>query len=138
MKLAIHPSARADLRRLLQIDVNVVSKLLALIREIESDPGLIDRLNIENERIEVGEFDINVMGIVSLQRKNEDIFRLKLWDTEGLLPYRIIHGNLPAGQRRRQAEIIILAVTHRDEYNYEPDHPTTKRIRADFHDERGW
>lgn len=56
-----------------------------------------------------------------------DLWRLKIWDLEkGRFNYRIIYAYQISNHCFH-----MLAVVHRD-FNYEPNHPITKRILNDY------
>lgn len=131
--LKIHSNAKSDIRELKERDVNGIGKLLALLREIGADDALLDRLNIRDCTFEVGQSGrVNAKGFAS-QRPARDLWRLKAWDCEDeLIPYRVIYAFHPASPHRKTPELEILAVVERSKYNYERDHPITKRVLRDY------
>jgi hypothetical protein len=131
--LTIHPHAADDIRSLLKQDVNGVGKLLALLSEIQSDPDLIDRLNQQGDVVEFESGEkINALRVQSVKRI-ADIWRLKAWESNShSIPYRLLYGYFQAGQFRKIPLVEILAAVARKTYNYEPDHPITLRVIADY------
>ena len=72
--------------------------------------------------------NISVRAIVSQQRAGNNLWRLKLWDLEREgIQYRLIYAFTPLSKT-----IHILAVVHRDSFNYEPDHPITRRVLSAY------
>lgn len=132
-KLHIHHHAREDIERLIKIDINGVSKLLSLLREIASDDDLLLQLNLHDSNMDLSCSDrVNVKKFIS-QRPRRDLWRLKIWCTNNrLMPYRIIYGFFQACAPNWEPEIVIFATVERSEYNYELNHPITFRIQHDY------
>lgn len=63
-----------------------------------------------------------------MKNNGVEIWRLKFWDVQGAVPYRILYAFHDAETR-----IYILAVMHRDQ-NYEEDHDLCERIIAAYHE----
>jgi hypothetical protein len=129
-------------------DINAFGRVAALLRELHANQGtaigqnLIDQLNLQDRTQKVGEQMIGNSLKIQREKLHRDLWRFKLWlvDAEGrqrLEPYRIIYGFFAASQFRKTPEIRILAVPCRtyqkeDSYDYQPDHPITLRVRADY------
>ena len=149
MKLSVETKhVSPDLKALQNFDINAYGRVAALIQELYDNQhtkigqDLIDQLNMQGREFDIG---LKMVGN-SLQIENEkldrNLWRLKLRriDAKGKLrlePYRVIYGFFPASQFRRIPEVRIFAVPCRahdkeDSYDYQPNHPITIRVRADY------
>lgn len=138
----------ADLKELMQFDINAYGRAAALIQELYNNQNsavgqdLIDQLNIQGRELDVGKHIVGHCLRIQHERLERDLWRLKLWcinerDRQFLEPYRIIYGFFSVTQHRRVPEIRIFAVPCRskqkdDSYDYEHDHPLSIRIRRDY------
>ncbi|MDD2774457.1 MAG: hypothetical protein PHU06_00730 [Gallionella sp.] len=149
MKLSIETKhVQQDLMALKDFDINAFGRVAALLRELHANQGtaigqnLIDQLNLQDRTQKVGEQMIGNSLKIQQEMLRRDLWRFKLWrvDAKGrqrLEPYRIIYGFFATSQFRKTPEIRILAVPCRtyekeDSYDYQPDHPITLRVRADY------
>jgi mRNA-degrading endonuclease RelE of RelBE toxin-antitoxin system len=121
-RLIIHKDAQQDLRALRVSRPKLWGRLVALLEEIAANARLIDMLTVqgfgsdEREPFEVSRWQ-------KYWHEGKDIWRLKFWELEYQgLPYRVIYA-----LKRGTGEHHVLAIASRD-FNYDPDHPTTRRI----------
>jgi hypothetical protein len=109
-------------------DPVTVGQILALLEQLEGDPDILDRLTQHDFGAYRTE-DFHISKWYQLWNQGNDIWRLKLWDLEDKgLRYRVIYAFMP-----RQQNYHILAIAPR-EFNYDPEHPITKRILRAYQD----
>jgi hypothetical protein len=125
--LFISPDAEHDLEELWEANLKVASRITVLLEALQHDPDLLDRLSQHNYG-QYGITDFDVSKWLSQWNQNNNLWRLKIKDLEQLgrhYRYRIIYAFLP-----RKQHYHVLAVIHRDKFNYEtdPNHPITQRI----------
>lgn len=126
LKLALHPSAKdIDIAGLWASEPIVAAKVVATLELIRADQSLLDSLtdhgfgNDQTEAIQVSKWQ-------EFWNQNIDLWRFKIWDLEKCgLQYRVIYF-----YHVREHCYYVLAVVHRD-FNYDPQHPITKRILRD-------
>ena len=128
--LTVHPDADEDLRAVVRTDRSTGVDLLTYLQELGSDQDQLDLLTVDGYDHQGGHWldNISVRAIVSQQRAGNNLWRLKLWDLEREgIQYRLIYAFTPLSKT-----IHILAVVHRDSFNYEPDHPITRRVLSAY------
>lgn len=123
LTLVTHSDLLEDFERIRKTDPSAPRQIMALIAELKADKELLDRLSEHEfgaDRTE--EFHISVWA--EQQDQGRNLWRLKSWDLEDQgMQYRIIYSFEPSIER-----YAILAVAPRS-FNYDNDHPITKRIR---------
>lgn len=121
-RLIIHRDAEQDLQALKVSQPKLWGRLMALLEEIAASARLMDMLTVHGFGSDEREpFDVSRWQ--EYWREGMDLWRLKSWELEHQgLPYRVIYA-----LKRGTGEHHVLAVTSRD-FNYDPDHPTTRRI----------
>ncbi|NQD37456.1 hypothetical protein HPT27_10490 [Permianibacter sp. IMCC34836] len=128
LTLSRHPNATADLREIRLTDPISAAQILALLKQLEADAGLLDKLtwqDFENDLFEVQPF-------VSLRKEGYDIWRLKVFeDKDKAMPYRIIHAYQDKCGVTGNPIIHVLAIVHR-KFNYDRSHPITQRVVNDY------
>jgi len=135
LRLLISPEARGDLDGLRAVAPAARLRLLAFLEQLQADLTLLNALTIHDYGSDQDNAQFNVSKIQSLwnaqgRTPGKDLWRLKLWDLEKQgLRYRVIY----AYEIRRQRHHI-LGVINRKDFNYEPDHPFTKRILHQYDD----
>lgn len=134
LKLRIHTSALKDLQVIKDYDeINETkhrAELMSLIIQMESDHNLQDRLLDARSN----EDKVSIMRWVAQYNEGNNLYRLKALTIEGFAAskYRIIYAYMMPGQTSTNAEIQVLAVVRRDQFNYEDDNEYTKRIISDY------
>ena len=114
--------AEQDLQALKMSRPKLWGRLMALLEEVAADARLIDMLTVHGFGLDERE-PIDVSRWQEYWRAGKDIWRLKFWELEHQgLPYRVIYA-----LKRGTGEHHVLAVASRD-FNYDPNHPTTRRI----------
>lgn len=125
----LHPHAAEDLRQIMQSDPDSGGKIVALIRQMKADQGLQDKLLAHNSSDE----NINVKHWWEHYKKGLNLWRLKSIAPEAgpLKKYRVIYAYILPAQGM-PPKYCVLAVVHRDQFNYEPGNQITQRILQDY------
>lgn len=127
LSLSIHEDAVIDLRALKVSYPKAMAKILATLEQIQADPNLIDKLTEDRFGEDEDEL-ISIRRWVSQWVLGDNLWRMKIWGLEeNGLRFRILYAYEP-----RQLRFHVLAVVRRADFNYEPDHPITKRILATY------
>lgn len=97
--------------------------LLGLFEQLKADEDLLDRLTQHG----FGRPSADPFGVSRWQQfwnhpHNLDLWRLKAFDTH-IQHYRVIYAVFP-----RTMEHVVLAIVHRDDFDYAADHPVTRRV----------
>lgn len=127
-RLIIDKDAEQDLRALEKSQPALFGRLAALLAEIAVNARLIDMLTVHGFGSDEREpFDVSRWQ--EYWHEGKDIWRLKFWELEHQgLPYRVIYA-----LKRGTGDHHVLAVVSRD-FNYDPHHPTTRRILQAYED----
>ena len=127
-RLLIHTDAEQDLDDLAASQPKLAGRMATLLAEVAADAGLMDMLTVhgfgsdEREKFDVSRWQAH-------WRTGKDLWRLKFWELEHQgLPYRVIYA-----LGRGTADHHVLAIVSRD-FNYDPDHPITRRILQAYAD----
>ena len=126
MAIDILPGAQTDLRGLRKSDPDAFAAVLAFLVEAAADDGLISKCTTNGD-IEIGSTSTNVKRWVEASNKIGNIFRFRFFDVPAIYKYRIVYGfDWHTGR------FGILAVVHRDNFNYEIRGTLANRIREDW------
>lgn len=127
-RLLIHKDAEQDLDDLAGSQPKLAARIVALLAQVSADPWLLDMLTVHG-------FGSNQREAFDVSRwqahwgQGMDLWRLKFWELEHQgLPYRVIYA-----LKRGTGDHFVLAIVHRD-FNYDRDHPTTRRILQAYAD----
>lgn len=130
VQLNICTNARDDLAKVKASDEQTARKLVAILQQLQADPGLINTLTTDHNALDAFE----VKRWVKQHEHGKNIWFIKPWKHGNgqppHLPYRIIYAYSPPRSGRRP-EFNILGIVPR-EFNYEANHPTTLRILRDY------
>lgn len=127
-RLLIHKDAEQDLDELAQSQPRLAMRLVALLAEIGADPGLIELLTVHGFGSDQRE-PFSVSRWQAYWNEGLDLWRLKFWELEHQgLPYRVIYA-----LKRGTGDYHVLGIVSRD-FNYDPKHPTTRRILQAYQD----
>jgi hypothetical protein len=122
--LYIHDDAKADLAGLLRRVPRTAGRIVSVLKELAEDQDLLDRLT-QHDFGKLPPADFHVSRWVEQWNKGRNLWRIKVWDLEDRgIKYRIVYASVP---NRRQYHV--LGVVPRS-FNYEEDHPLTRRILA--------
>jgi len=139
IEIRLHDHAKDDIKRLF---ADKESKWIAgyasfLVKELRTNKDLQDQLLVHDSLVELSE---NGVASISIQkwisqfngRPGRDLWRIKPRNNAGnQMPFRMIFAyRMPYGGF--DAEIWVLAVLKRSEFNYEDENPYTKRIVSDY------
>lgn len=121
-RLLIHRDAEQDLDELAVSQPKLAMRLAALLAEVGADAKLIDMLTVHDFGSDERE-PFNVSRWQAHWQEGKDLWRLKFWELEHQgLPYRVIYA-----LKRGTGDHHVLGIVSRD-FNYDPNHPTTRRI----------
>ena len=128
-KLHLHDHAAGDLRRMYAEggDAAFAARHIAsLIQELNGSPRIADVMLPSGSGHVVN--DVDYARFSSLWRRKADLWRLKAIDLERKgIKYRVVYCYVISTNAFH-----ILAVVPRGGYNYELDHPITRRILDDY------
>lgn len=130
MRFELHINAKKDLDAWLIKQPKEAAKILALLNQMRTDHQLQDKLLEKN----IIHDDINIRRWEEQFRKKNDLYRIKTVDAEGYsdAKWRLIYVYFPPGSCGPVAEFHVMAIVHRDKFNYEADNEYTKRILHDI------
>jgi mRNA-degrading endonuclease RelE of RelBE toxin-antitoxin system len=124
MHVDIHEHAVEDLRRVKGESPLAVATILATLEQIEADPKAIDKLTTHGDN-PVG---VERLGVKQWQEAKRigNLWRFRVFDTPATV-YRVVYG-----YHWQTRQICVLAVVHKEEFNYELTSDIAKRILADW------
>ena len=127
-KISLHDDAKADLQTILDSDAVSARRIAAVLQEIEGNQDLLDCLT-QHEYGRNHTAPFNVSKWLEFWKKNQDIWRLKIWDLEDKgLRYRIVYAYI-----RGKKDYRVLAIVPRSNINYDdPNDPLFERIHAAY------
>ena len=139
MELTVHFNAEQDSDRLFEKDEDAVAYLENIIEMIQADSAIFDGLYKNKYFREYGEpigpIDLEVKPILSLWEKDIKVLRVRS-DSEEVAGYRIIyapcHEKQPNGAYIRRIDILAVVNKKTDKFDYQAEHPITKRIIKDY------
>lgn len=124
MHIDIHENAVEDLRRVKDENPRAAATILVTLEQIEADPKAIDKLTTHGDN-QVGAERIGVKSWQEAKRIG-NLWRFRVFDTPATV-YRVVYG-----YHWQTRQICVLAVVHKEEFNYELDSDIAKRILADW------
>jgi mRNA-degrading endonuclease RelE of RelBE toxin-antitoxin system len=125
MPIDILPGARNDLIRLKRSDPDALAVIATFLQEADADEKLIDKCTTQGNVV-IGSNRLNVKAWVEARRTIGNLHRFRILDTPAT-SYRIVYGY--DWHTRR---IGILAIVHRDNFDYEISGQLADRIQADW------
>lgn len=126
IQIDVLPGAKVDLAALKQSDPDALAVIVAFLEEADADKELIDRCTTHGDVV-IGSTSVNVKGWVKARGSIGNLWRIQLLEIPEVIRYRTIYGY--DWHTRR---IGILAVVHRDDFNYEISGELADRIQADW------
>ena len=125
-QLFIHQDAKNDLEALWQTDPTAAARVTLVLEQLAHDQMLLDRLT-QHDFGGPGGPGFHVSKWQEQWRQGKDLWRLKIWDLDDcLLPYRIVYAFTPGALRYN-----VLGIVPRN-FNYDPNHPLSRRILAAY------
>ena len=126
MHIDIHDNAKDDLRALRTSAPPVAAAILAALQQMEADPRLIDKLTTYG----ANEFGSVRIGVKQWEKAKGigNLWRFRVFDTPATV-YRVIYG-----YHYQTKQICVLAVVHKEGFNYELDSDIARRILNDWRD----
>lgn len=127
-KIALHDDAKSDLKAILVRDAVSATRIAAVLQEIEGNQDLLDSLT-QHDYGRNRSAPFNVSKWLKFWNRNQDIWRLKIWDLEDKgLRYRIVYAYI-----RGKKDYRVLAIVPRSNINYDdPNDSLSKRIKAAY------
>jgi mRNA-degrading endonuclease RelE of RelBE toxin-antitoxin system len=126
MAIDLLPGAKADLAILRRSNPEALAVIAVFLQEADTDDELIEKCTTYDDN-SIGSNRINVKPWVAARRQSDNLFRFRILDTPATI-YRIVYGY--DWHTRR---IGILAVVHKDDFDYEISGELADRIQADWH-----
>ena len=127
-----HLHAKEDIVRIRAEDRRASTTILALLKLIEADPAVIDKLTTYGDN-SFGNLNVNVKPWEAPGKAN-NLWRLRAFDATAT-SYRIVYGYQ---YKRHPRRIYILAVVKKgdcpEDFNYDTTSETGKRILSDWRD----
>lgn len=124
MFIDIHDHAKADLRSLKTSAPRAAAAVLVALQQMEADPRLIDKLTTHGDN----EFGPVRIGVRAWEKAKGigNLWRFRVFDTPATV-YRVIYG-----YHHQTKQICVLAVVHKEEFDYELDSDIARRILRDW------
>lgn len=124
MHVDIHENAIVDLRRLKSVEPRAAATILATLEQIEADPNAIDKLTTHGDN----HIGVERLGVKRWQEAKRigSLWRFRVFDTPATV-YRVIYG-----YHWQTRQICVLAIVHKEEFNYELDSTIARRVLSDW------
>jgi len=119
------PGAEADLSALRTSDPAAFATVVVFLQEAEADEELIDKCTTPGNTA-IGSHRVNVRAWVVARAASMNLFRFRVLDTPATV-YRIVYG-----YDWRTRRIGILAVVHKDHFDYGLSSDLANRIQDDW------
>jgi mRNA-degrading endonuclease RelE of RelBE toxin-antitoxin system len=124
--LALSSGAEADLEALQESGPDALAAVVAFLEEADADPDLINKCTTKGN-VQFGATQVNVKPWAAARRTDNNLFRIRVLDTPATV-YRIVYG-FDWHSRR----VCVLAVVHKDDFDYELCNELAVRIQDDWH-----
>jgi len=124
MHVDVHAHAEADLERLWNTDEAAAATVTVTLQEIQGDPNLLDKLTQHGDN-EFGTLRLNVKRWTAA-KPPANVWRFRILDTPAT-SYRIVYG-----YHWQTRQLCVLAVAHKDDFDYELTSDLGRRILADW------
>ena len=124
MHVDIHKSALTDLRNIRVNDPRAVAVVLVTVEQLQADPRVIDKLTTYGDST----FDTQRLNIKRWEstRPADNLWRLRILDTPAT-NYRVVYG-----YHWQTQQLCILAVVHKEQFDYDEQSDIGRRIMADW------
>jgi mRNA-degrading endonuclease RelE of RelBE toxin-antitoxin system len=106
-------------------DPDALAVIVAFLQEADADEELIDKCTTHGEST-IGPFRVNVKAWVNARRRDDNLFRFRVVDTPATR-YRVVYG-----YDWRKRRVGILAVVHKEEFDYGISSELADRIQSDW------
>jgi mRNA-degrading endonuclease RelE of RelBE toxin-antitoxin system len=130
MLIDLLPGAEADLMGLESTDPDALATVIAFLEEAEADDSLIDKFT-SHGNFDLSTYRANAKGWVLARRGRNNLYRIRVLGTPAT-SYRIVYG-----YDWRQRRIGVLAVLHKDEFDYGLNSEIAERIVVDWRNATG-
>lgn len=120
--LSVHELAEEDLDTLYEVDEDGAAAIDVFLEEASSSQEILDRFTVQDFRSYSTDIDYDIKRWQKLWNKFA-LWRARLFNVPGAAAnHRIIYAFHPVERR-----YYVLGIVPRD-FNYDPDHPLSKRI----------
>ena len=119
------PGALDDIEGLQSNDPGALAVVLAFLEEAETDPRLIDKFTTYGE-VNIGQYLANAKPWQQA-RASDNLFRIRILNTQAT-SYRVVYGF-----DWRQRRIGVLAIVHKEHFDYGIKSVLADRIFNDWH-----
>ncbi len=126
-ELRLHDDAVADVERIAKDDPEAGFRALVFLQEYLNDEDIRNSLAVEDFSDDV----FSVDRITEMRTRGYDLWRAKLMgrDTELGKDPKFLNHRLLYAFDDRNGVIWFLGIFRRDEYDYDPDHPYSRRVK---------
>lgn len=122
----LHISAKQDLRKIRNENLEAFTDVLALLEVIRDDPAAIDKLTTHGN-VTFADDNVNVKKWINARPEN--LWRFRLLDTPATV-YRVVYG-----YHWQTRTVHVLAVVHKEEFDYDNlQSDLGRRILSDWKD----
>ena len=125
MSIDILPGAKTDLMELRHSDPDAMAVVSSFLQEANADSELVKKCTTRGN-VQIGSSQVSVKPWAAARRR-DNLFRFRILDTPATV-YRIVYGY--DWHTRR---VGILAVVHKDEFDYATSGELADRILNDWH-----
>lgn len=130
MRFDLVINAKKDFDEWKAADKQAAADIMALLMQMRADPLLQDRL-LDRKSEDNG---LSISRWEEQFRKGNDLYKIKSITPEGYsnAKWRILYAYFPPSAAVIDPEVYVMAIVHRDKFNYEADHEITARIHQDL------
>jgi hypothetical protein len=125
VRVDVHKSAEVDLERLWAVDPDAAATIAVVLQELTNDPATASSL-LRHGDATVGPNDVNVKRWQAAKEAKAWMWRFRILNTPAT-SYRVVYASLLLTR-----QIVVLAVVHKDDFDYELDSDLGRRILADW------
>jgi mRNA-degrading endonuclease RelE of RelBE toxin-antitoxin system len=111
-------------------DPDALSAVVAFLEEAEADDELLAKCTTYGT-VEIGSYRVSVKPWVEARRGGDNLFRFRILDTPATT-YRVLYG-----YDWHSGRVGILAVVHKDDFDYAMSGKFADRIQADWRSATG-
>ena len=124
MHIDVHVHAKEDLDRLWRGNRGAAAKVVAVLQEMQADPNLVEKLTRHGDSV-VGAAHLNVKRWQKAKPVGS-LWRFRILDSPAT-SHRVVYG-----YHYQTRQLCVLAVVHKDEFDYELNSDLSRRILADW------
>ena len=124
MHIDVHQSAVDDIEKLWASDPRAAATVITTLQEMQADPEIVEKLTQHGDNL-VG---VTLLNVKRWQRTKQvgSLWRFRILNTPAT-SHRVVYG-----YHWQTRQVCVLAVVHKDEFNYDPQSDIGKRILGDW------